>query len=413
MVLSVSMNKFGSYALFDPRETLGNRQRFRREMLSALSYANSLYCPSGRYPARGWLLMTRSDYNRISKYSTNLSLQIGDTNDPNNVNPLGHLCIVQAQCATRGLAADPNALYLIEVTDKRGVLSNKWFNFPLMAAYNIRAPAYPQMFYEDSLNSGVEWTWTTMLQNIWETMGTFLGTWPGLPTTPTGTPEGFWFTGVSAWESLNDILDYLGLGIACDLTQNSPYTIINYANTSTAFSALQSRYVTNLEDDLEWIDAGAGRVPGTVKVYFKRRNEVYGNEETVRRDGLQWATESFYERSVSAPSTFSGASGTHFIWSDFTVRYNQEGVPLSADVAVATTIASERVTQFFNRIYNGTLGFMSQTYAGALPFATGPTCDGICWYQSSIPQGNDGGWRTKVVRGVDPPFPIYESKRGN
>jgi len=356
--------------------------------------------------------MAREDYNRISKYSTNLSLQIGDPTDPHNVNALGHLCIVQAQCVTRGLSADPYALYLVEVTDKRGVISNKWFDFPLTAAYNIRSPAYPQMFYESSLNSGSEWTWATMIQNIWETMGSFLGAWPGLTISPAGTPEGFWFTGMSAWETLNDILDHLGLGIACDLTQGSPYTIVNYANTDSAFSALQSRYATNLEDDLEWIDIGAGRVPGTVKILFKRRNSVYGSEETVRRDSLQWAMTPYYTVSASAPAQFSGATGTHFIWSDFTIRYDQDNAPLAADVATANTIAAERATQYYNSIYNGTLGFMSQTYAGALPFATGSMCDGVGWYQSSIPQGSDGGWRTKLVRGPNPPFPICENARG-
>ena len=413
------MNTFGSaqlqFALYDSREVKANRARFRRGAVPMLDRVNHFYMPSGRWSFRGWVLLDRNSYNQLNQYSDALQLHIGDTTDPNNVGVLQNLSIVQAQCVTRGLASDLSALYLVELTDDRGILLNEWFQAPITASYNIRAPAYPQVFHPGSMNSGTTWTWATMLQNMWNNLNTIdggnvLGPWPGLPSgvAPTGTPEGFWFQGVDGWQSLNDVLEYLGLYVACDLTQPSPFTIVSAGAADSAFAALQAKYgsasspLYRLEDDLEWIDVGAARVPLNVTVYFRKRYSVYGTEETVRYDSPQWDMTPLYSVTFQAPTFFTGAVGSHSFWSDFTVRYDQDGNPLAADTATANAIASERVTQYFNRIYRATAGFMTQTYAGALPFKTDSQVDGVCWYMS----GDDySGWRTQIVRGPYPPWP--------
>lgn len=401
------MNTFGNssnqFPLYDRRSVIENRARFQREAIPALTLANSFYCPTGREQSRGWLLLARKDYNELNKYATNLTLHIGNPLKPHNVDVLQNLAIVQAQCVTRGIAADEDALYLVEITDARGILHNRWFQFPITAQYNIRAPAYPQTFHPASMNSGTTWTWSTMLQNIWETMP-LLGTWPGIPTTPSGTPEGFWFVGVSAWTALNDVLEHIGLTVACDLTSSTPFTIVDDGAPDATLTAAQALYATNLEDDLEWIDTGAARVPKTVKVFFRRRNSIYGTEETVtyRSDSpYQWDMSSVYTVSVTAPATFASAVGTHHIWSDFTVRYDMDNQPLSADTAIASAIASERVTQYFDRIYSRTSGYMDQTYATALPFANGSQVDAVRWYQSNN-YSSRMGWRTRIMRGDTP-----------
>lgn len=398
------------FRLCDPRAVRENRPRFRRDAVPLLRRVNSFYCPTGRWPSKGWVLLPRFEYNKLNTYSDALRLDIGDPRQPNNVASLTNLSIVQAQCVTRGLGSDPNALYLVEITDDRGILHNEWFQAPTTAFYNIRAPAYPQTFHPGSMNGGTTWTWTTMLQDLWNQMntldgGNILGAWPGLPAgvTISGTPEGFWFPGVPAWYALNDVLEHIGLTVACDLTKTNPFTIVQPGATDSAFTALQTKYLTNLEDDLEWIDTGAGRVPKTVKVLFRRRNSVYGTEETVRYDSLQWDMTPFYSVSFTAPATFSSAVGAHFIQSDFTVRYDHDGNPLAADIAMANVIAQERVTQYFAKIYHQTAGYMTQTYGGALPFTTGSQVDGVCWYQDYGDQDRQG-WKTKIVRGGYPPF---------
>ena len=406
VVWEIRMNAFGStalqFALVDPRSVVADRQRFRRETESLLSHVNHFYCPAGRWPFKGWILLPRREYIQLDSYSTALQLNLGDTTNPDNVATFKNLSIVNARCVTRGLAADLDALYLIEITDGRGIVCNEWFKFPLTSSYNIRAPAYPQTFHPGSMNGGTTWTWSTMLQDIWTQMGTFLGAWPGLPSTPNGTPEAFWFQGVPAWTALCDVLNHLGMTVVCDLTKNSPFTIVSHGAADAAFDLLTTKYVTNLEDDLEWIDTGAARVPKTVKVLFRRRNDVYSTEETVRLTAPQWSMEPLYSVSVTAPTTFASAVGTHYIWSDFTVRYDMDGVAVAADTATATTIAQERVTQYFAEIYDQTLGHMTRVYATALPFTTGSQVDGVCWWMDST---NRYGWRTQVVRGSSPPWP--------
>lgn len=417
------MNTFGDrgslqFPIYDPATVRMERARFRRDALPALAKANSLYIPTGVLPARGWILMARADYKRLSPYSTALQLNVGATQNTNNIGPMNGLAIVQAQCVTRGLSTDPNALYLLEITDGRGVLLNRWFQFPLNAQYNIRAPAYPDTFHPASMNSVVlaasgappppltTWTWETMLHDMWNKMSPFLGAWPGLPYYPAGTPEGFWFTGVPALSALCGVLDYLGMTLACDLTNDDPYTIVSDGADDPTFDALQAKYVTNLEDDLEWIDVGAGRVPATVVVLFRRCNSVYGTEETVtyRSDGpYQWDMSATYPVTGAAPVFFTGAYGAHYLWSDFTVRYDVDNAPVAADVATAAAIAAERISQYFDRIYSRTSGYMSQTYAGALPFVTGSQVDGVCYSQDYADQSRQG-WKTRIVRRDGHPF---------
>jgi hypothetical protein len=399
------LNTFGSSTLqlplYDADQVIASRARFRRAVMADLYKVNHFYCPSGRYPFLGYILLARSDYDRLNKYSTTFQLNIGNTTKPDNVGTLKNLSIVQAQCATRGLAADNNALYLVEITDARGILHNEWMQFPITSAYNIRSAAYPQTFQPGSMNSGTTWTWSTMLQNIWEQMP-LLGTWPGLPFTPSGTPEGWWFTGVSAWHSLCDVLEHIGMIVACDLQATSPFTIVQQNATDTAYTTLTTRYNDRVEEDLEWIDIGAARVPGTVKVLFRRRNSAYGTEETVRYDSPQWNMSTVYSVTINAPSDFTGAVGTHHIWSDYTIRYDTDGSPLAADVVTATTIANERVTQYYNVV--SALACTSRTYSGALPFTTGSKVDGVHWAMDR-PRDSRLGWTTEVVYGSSPPWP--------
>lgn len=399
------MNTLGTSAqripLYDPRYVREDRSRFRRDPVPALALANSVYCPTGVYPTRGWVLVKRSDYDRLDKLATDLELEVG------SIVTLKNLCIVQARCVTTGISSDKNAVYLVELTDGRGILYNRWFQYPLVSAYNGASPAYPGQYYSETLNGTVPWTWTTMIGDIWNQMSTFLGTFPGLPTSPSGTPDGFWFTGVSAWESLCTLLSHLGLTVACDLTSSTPFTVVYNGADDPAFTALTAKYAALLEDDLELIDQGAGRLPGSVTVLFHRREQQYGTEETVRRDASQWATPVYYSVTVAAPAQFTGYVGEHFLWSDFDVGFDIDGNPLAADVATASAIASERVTQYYARAYQS--GHMSRVYTGALPFATGSLVDGVAWTQDFSAQSRQG-WKTSLVRGPQPPWPFLEAK---
>lgn len=406
-----------SAPLYDPRLAREHRSRFRRDEIPELDLANSYYNPIGRYPGRGWVLLRRKDYNAFNKYATNLQLQISDFT--HNLT-LSGLSIVQARCVTRGIAQDDNAIYLVELTDARGILWNRYFAFPTTSQYNMRSPAYPEQFYTQSMNGGVPWTWNTLVGDLWAQMGAFLGPYPGLPVSPTDEPEGWSFPGTSAWLALNQILDSLGCSVICDLQSATPYSLINLQETISDFERQQALYAGLLEDDFEWIDAGSGRLPKQVTVYFHKRYQYYGTEETVRRDSLQWSSTPYY--AVTIPTPYSSASGTHFLWYDFTVRYNVDGQPLAADVAAAQVNAQDTVNQWLNYVNFGTAGYMRQVYIGCLPF----TQESVRWRQTFPPEtatmgrpgpisARDGyqrtGWTTEVVRYAEAPWEEVEVDR--
>lgn len=413
----MAQNAFGDsvqqYPLIDPRSVRENRKRFRRDTIVPLEYANSFYCPAGRQPCRGWILLARGDYDKLNQYSTQLQLTIGAPNYPDNVQTLQNLSIVHAQCVTRGLASDPNAIYLVELTDARGVLANKWFQQPTVSMYNVWQPGFQQLFYPQSLNDGAPWDWTGILQDLWNQMPS-LGAWPLFNADSPDylpPPEGIWFQGVSVWHALCDILDHLGLTVTCNLAQNpsgqQAFNIIAQGAPDTAFSAQQQRYTTNIEDDLEWIDIGASRVPAFVVVLFRRRNTIYadGNPVTYlsgKMSATQWGMTTYYSVTTEAPSIGGiSTSGIHYIWSDFTVRYDGSNNPLSADASKASALAVVLTDRYFDRIYYRLSGFMSQTYAGALPFITGSQVGGVCYYQD-YRHDDRQGWRTQIVRSTPP-----------
>jgi hypothetical protein len=405
-----------SFPLYDARLVRRHRERFRRDEIPELSLANGLWISAGRWPARGWVLLKRSDLNRMQPYGTDFWLTLEDMKHTTETARVSSsltfkgLSMVQARCVTRGIAADPDAIYLVELTDKRGLLWNQWFEFPTESQYNIRAPAYPQQFYQNTLAGGfLPHTWDTMIDDLWTQMASFLGTYPGVPSGLSDAPEGWSYPGTSAWLALSDLLEFNGCYVAADLTKSPPYTIVRGGDADAAFTANQAAFADFLEDDLEWISTGAGRVPGTVIVYFHRRNEFYGTEETIRRDSLQWQTTPLYSVSVASPPQFSSAVGKHYIWSDFTVRFDVDNNPLAADVATANTIAALEVSEYFDRVYHATLGSLWQLYTGVLPFVTGSQVDGVAYRQDFRPHHERQGWLTEVVRrGSGMPWPQVE-----
>lgn len=402
------INYFGpsasfNFPLVDPRCIREHRGRFRRDLFPELELANSYYSMAGRWPDVGWLLLDRDSYNKIAgtsnagAYSSTLQLTIGDfVNAPLTIS---NLSIVQARCVTRGLPSDANAIYLVQVTNNEGVLYNPWFQFPVNAQYNVESPAYDGSFYLDTTDAGTDWTWDSMVGDLWGKASSLLGTYPGLPITPTGTPEGFIFVGIPLWEAISEIMEYLGLAVSGNFPA---FSIVVPGAADAAYSALVAKYSKYLEDSMDYLDQGSGRVPSSVIVYFHTRYKVYGKEETVRKDAQQWQTLQPHSITVSSPSSFLNATGTGYLWSDFMVRLDHNGDPLAADLVEAQSIAAERATQFFNTIYRGTQGFSRQVYSGVLPFTTGSLVDGVRWFNTGLLGKSDDpwcGWRTEVIRG--------------
>jgi hypothetical protein len=401
---------------FDPRFARANRGQYIREVIPELRLANSLMLPGGRYPARGFFLLRRGDLDNLNdKFREDFQLAFDDF--LGGAMLLGPFALVQARCVSRGLASDPDALYLVEVTDGRGLVWNRFYQFPLNQQYNVLAPAYPGQCYADSLVLGVLWNYNSMLGNIWDKMETPLGAaWPGLPVSITDVPTNQIYPGVPAWPVLCEHIERFGLTVGVNpiVSAANPtpptYTLPILGADDPLYNALVAGYQSNLEDDLEWIDSGSGRAPGTLVIYFHRANEYYGTEETVRLDSLQWTTNAYYGIAATAPPPYSGSVGVDFLWDDFVVRFDNDGKPVAVDVAQANLIALGRLNEYFRRIIRGTSGSKKQTYAGLVPFLPGSQLDGVRWYMDHI--AGRLSWRTEIVSCVGPPWPEVDPRPG-
>jgi hypothetical protein len=465
----------GAFPLVDPRLIREERGRFLRDDIPALRFANSVYVPTGKEATRAFVLVSRQSLDLLSRtsgsrpssaglFAQNFQIQLDECVEGGTQLTLGGLSVVHATCCTRGIATDPNAVYLVELTDARGILRNQWFSYPCVNQYNLLAPAYPGQYYEETLDitlvpnpaqpniptvQRVPWTWSRMVGDLWGSMTNpplspaptalntiqsavpLLGNFPGMPVnpggttlfTPAGTPQGWGLVGVPALDALQRVLEHLGLTIACDLTAGQKYTVVNNGADDPAFDELTDDFADRLEDDYEFVQPGSARVPGTVRVLFHRRNREYGTEETIRPDGFQWVTGAFYAVDVTPAQAFQGSQtprafqvqqgsawvgvpvGTALLWDDFTVRADADGQPVAADVTLATTLAAERARQLYNYIYSGTSGSMHRRYAGLVPFTTGSLVDGVCWKQD---HQHRLGWTTTVVRREPPVWPELE-----
>lgn len=404
-------NSFGNldrtWPLKDSADLPRLRDWYDLDPIPELRYANSIYVSGGKWPARGWILLSLKDYAELHEelglWANDYYLNLEDTYTGAAVT-LRWLAIVQARCVSSGMEDDENAVYLIELTDRRGLLWNPWYQTPTASYYNVPAPAYPGRYYDGSLKAYAHWSWNTLVGDLWDQMQTQLGTYPGLPLAAPSLPENWNFPGVSAWLALNRVLTFLGCTVTANLLYDATgetvtaYQIANYSQTDVLFDALTEANRGLLEDDMQYIDVGAARVPGTVIVHFHRRNQYYGTEETLRLDSWQWQMRGFWTHAVAAPAIYANASGVHFLWSDFEVRYDADGNPLAADVVTATAVAEEQAADYYNSITRGTQGYMRRVYTGLVPFTTGPSVDGVCFRQDSR---NRGGWRTEIVRGID------------
>lgn len=305
--------------------------------------ANSYSCPVGKEPGVGWVLLLRKDLDALDKNAFHAFRWV----DEKRTLVIPSLMIVRATCMIRALAGDKDAAYLVEVADKR-----RSFRFSsINKAYNVRVPAPgADTYYSESLNSGVAWSWATMIANIWSFLPTTAGAAPALPSTPAGTPDGFRFHGVTAWDALHVVLDKLNFTTAYDPIADS-FSIVELGATQAGLAKslkfLEDRLLFTA-DPLGAQAAARANVPENIRVFFRAKTDHYDFSHTLSQENNSDPAREYYSELVATGVTGAEAGSVLPLWDDMFALYNIAGSRTNA--AALTTQATARKTQYLQSI---------------------------------------------------------------
>lgn len=285
--------------------------------------ANSLTVPIGQEPTRGYFLMLREDVAAIDLTAPQtfqlLSSEMhrGGRVDQTSTLDFPNLYVVNDPLRIDGVGdANPVAVYLVDVADIRHALNR--FSC-LSKCYNLRKPgpgykiASAERFYSASLDSAALWTWDTLCEDIWDQIGVEIGSYPGLPYTPLGSPEDFRFFGVNAWDALHQVLAQIGCTTKPLPTQATVgFDIVQLGEDQANLTTYETKYNAKEKHNLDALDAVALRVPHTIRVFFYYRDE---------RQPDNWALAPY---SVDKTTGVTGAiAGTVLpLWSYIPARYD-------------------------------------------------------------------------------------------
>lgn len=398
------------YRVKDALTEADNLARLALPMPPDFALANSVTIPLGPRPTRALFLMSRADLDTFNDeaYHTATLIEHTEHGIERARRALYNLVFVNARCLTPGKAGDEDAVYLAEFADARWLVHNHAFSVPINKQYNVRAPAWgtsgSTLYYADSTNGGTAWTWTTMIQDVWNLMSTQLGSAPTLPVTPDGTPEGWRFPGMSAWVALNQLLYRIGCAITVDLAaSSSQFSIVQVGGSDATQDALEDALVlasagARIHDE-EFLESNRGGYPYGCRVFFHRAQEHYGTEQTTQQTSAQFSTAQVYSVDVNGSYTADTDSNILTpIWDDLPATYDAAGSITNA--AACTTRATERAADYFRMASTGGT-MMHRTFTGLRAFKPGAKLKGVCWRQDLAgirdPE-HPGGWVTEIVR---------------
>ncbi len=373
---------YGGKPCLDPAQEASNCRDLGYALGPWVSDANGFTCPLGCAPGRGRVLMRRADLDALNREAS-YDLVFRETV---NVVTVKDLLVVRAVAITPGYRSDPQAAYWVELADKRYLCQG----VPIDQAFNVRS-APGGDYFSATLNASVAWTWTGMVSTIWTAVGK-LGTYPGLPFTPDGTPEGWSFYGGRALEALGQVLDRIGCAL-CLNPLTGVYTIVRIGATDTAADlALAARENGRVGDD-DSLDPQRARIPASVRVRFPKQ----------RANADSTGASPWYN--VDVAGTYTAAeTGTYAVVQDDLPAIYDDTDTLTNSAALATR-AAERAADYYRRValtrlrreFSG-----AQSAAGLLP---GSQVKSIAWRERG-----GLGLTTEVVR--NPGLPVPEVPYG-
>lgn len=315
----------------DPHELLQECHDREDVDTSWAEKANQFFNPLGRGPGTGGILLRDFD---LASLDLTIDHTLAFQDDVGNSRVLQRITLVRGKCVIPSAPDNDNAAFLVDVEDRRRFLAK----VPVDKGYNIAA-ADGTSYLSQSLNSGSQWTWQGVVQDLCTALG--LGT-QALPFSPDSVPENLLFFGSYAWEAVNQVLDRLACTFKYDIEADE-FTIIRLGDTTAAGSTAETSLTSQLDRqglqlwNAYWNEPNRGRFPANIRVLFPRRPQP--------TDG----SSIFYKVDVSTGVT-SVEAGTYEILHDDLTAVGS-GTPTNA--AALATRATERASDWLRkRLYS-------------------------------------------------------------
>ena len=197
--------------------------------------ANGLTNPRGYDYGEANLLFSDEDFRSID-WSAPVNIVCshephgwsGET-DP----PLQHTVFKQYSCvrAEAVIKSDRHPARWVTLADRRWILQRRDAN----SRFNVRKDRQSGAsgYVSDTIDGGTPWTWSGVVEELWGKLpANIAGAFPGLPYTPSSTPENLIFDGMNAWRAIHQTLTAIGCAVVfdpvagtftlCRLTENQP-----------------------------------------------------------------------------------------------------------------------------------------------------------------------------------------------
>ena len=328
-----------------------------------LGKANSFILPRGFEAGRGWVLLTGAKASTLNQNIATHTLRFKGGGDIS----FKKLSVVGCEALTGTEVYSDTSLYLVELADLRHFGQYTSIN----KAYNLLVPDESDV-YDATQNSGSDWTYTTMVEDIWTFMPGAFGALDVSAVDFSGTPRNYVFRGVTAWDALKKVLDDQQHELILDT--EGAFSVVPAFTATGDFDTDRDTHKAFILSGSHDLDTPFSRVPATIRVFFPRRDKAWQNNTDLKvvvyKD--HWQLNPLYSVDVAASSidgTLSTLAGTVLpVHSPEPALYSELGVISNAATLstqatnIATRVVNARKIADENALYR---------YSGARAFTLG------------------------------------------
>jgi hypothetical protein len=346
--------------------------------------ANSYTCELGARSGDGWLILSRPALLRIDPalaFAGRYDLTFYGTNEtgPAGSVTIKSLAIASAECLTPA-AETAAAAYFVRLADRRASLNRALVDL----GYNVRSAATGE-HYPATLDGGSAWTWADLLADLWAAAG--LGTSPGWPTTPAGTPEGIELWQTPALDAVEHVLGLGGCALRYDPTADT-FGVVRPGDADADYDRIAALYDRWRIWDTHPIRPAARNRPGAVRVLFPRVPHTSG-------DGSPWYA-------LDTDDTGGGEAGTYAVVHDpMPALFAEEGDLTPTNAAELSARAADRAAAYFREVSGPAI---KERFVYPLPlagaFLPGARVRGIRWSERAAAPRPGLGTITETYPGV-------------